>query len=212
VTRAAVWRDDFTLTTTDVATSAQSASANANAADQLTLRARETRDPAERDRLVARAVSHLEKALRIHPRYQRAWAILATTQRELRGDLDATLDVYERRFAVDPRGHDAAFNLGTLLLDRRPARRAEAIGYLELAAELRPDDPDPLANLAVGYYRAGETRQAIATLERALRLAPSRLDLHRNLAELLREIGDDAKLEREREAIDALEARVAPGA
>jgi Tfp pilus assembly protein PilF len=188
VLRNPAWRDSYTLFTTDIAVSRDSALANANAADVKLVRASETRDAAERAQLEGEAVAHLETALRIHPRYERALEMLAAAQGR-RGDPDASLAALERLFALNPRRGTVAFNAGTILLQHHPERAADAVRYLERAVEIRPQDADAHANLGVAYYKAGDTPRAIASFERAVTLAPARADHRANLDALRAEAG-----------------------
>ncbi len=123
--------------------------------------------------------------MRIHPRYERALEMLATAHRR-RGEIDAAIAALERLFSVSPRRSNAAFNLGTLLLEHRPERRADAVHFLELAVEAKPGDADARANLGVGYYQSGDAARAIASFERAVELAPGNAS-HRANLDALRE-------------------------
>jgi cytochrome c-type biogenesis protein CcmH/NrfG len=187
VLRNPAWEDNYTLFTTDVAVSSDSALANTNAADVLLTRASESSDAAERARLERDAVAHLETALRIHPRYERALEMLAAAQSR-RGDSESSLSALERLFALNPRRGSVAFNAGTLILQHHPERRADAVRYLEHAVEVQPNDADAHANLGVAYYQSGDTTRAIASLERAVALAPDRSDHRANLEALRAEV------------------------
>jgi protein O-mannosyl-transferase len=183
VLRNPAWQDSYTLFTTDVAVSRESALANANVADVMLIRASETADPGERARLEGDAVAHLETALRVHPRYERALEMLSVAQGR-RGDMDASLATVERLFALNPRRGKVAFNAGTIILERHPERSADAVRYLERAVEIQPDDADARANLGVAYYQTGDLARAIASFERAVALAPDRADHRANLEQL----------------------------
>ena len=183
VLRNPAWKDSYTLFTTDIAVSSGSALANANVADVMLIRASETSDPGERARLEADAVAHLDTALRIHPRYERALEMLSVA-RGRRGDADASLAALERLFALNPRRGKVAFNAGTMILEHHPERSADAVRYLERAVDLDPDDADARANLGVAYYQTGDLARAIASFERAVALAPDRADHRANLEQL----------------------------
>lgn len=183
VLRNPAWKDNYTLFTTDVAVSRESALANANVADVQLIRASETADPGERARLEGDAVAHLETALRVHPRYERALEMLSVAQGR-RGDMDASLATVERLFALNPRRGKVAFNAGTIILEHHPERSADAVRYLERAVEIQPDDADARANLGVAYYQTGDLARAIASFERAVALAPDRADHRANLQQL----------------------------
>jgi Tfp pilus assembly protein PilF len=187
VLRNPAWKDSDTLFTSDVEVSAGSALANANAADVLLIRASATSDGDERVRLQARAVAHLESALRVYPRYERALEMMSVAQGR-RGDSDASLAAVERLFAINPRRGKVAFNAGTLILEHHPERSADAVRYLERAVEIFPGDADAHANLGVAYYQTGELARAIASIERAVALAPTNASHRANLEQLRAEV------------------------
>jgi tetratricopeptide (TPR) repeat protein len=189
VLRNPAWKDSWTLYSTDIATSPQSALLNANLAGMILSRANETADPAERARLEQDAMAHVDTALRIHPRYRNALDILATAHKR-RGEWDGAIAALERLIAIDPRRYNAAFNLGTILLEHRPDRLADAVRYLEQAVELRPRDADAHANLGVAYYQSGDAVRAIDSFERAVALAPDRADHRANLDALRAEAAE----------------------
>lgn len=189
VLRNPAWKDNYTLFTTDIAVSRESALANANLADELLIRASESSDAAQRAQLEGDAVAHLETALRVHPRYERALEMLAAAHKR-RGDREAALAAAERLFALNPRRGQVAFNAGTMILELHPERIADAVRYLERAVEIRPDDADAHANLGVAYYQSGDSARAIASFERAVALAPDRTDHRTNLDALRAEAAD----------------------
>jgi protein O-mannosyl-transferase len=192
VQRNPTWKDSYTLFTTDIAVSSDSALANANAADVELIRASETADASERELLEQAAIGQLEAAVRIHPRYERALEMLATAHRR-RDEFDDAIAALERLFTVNPRRSNVAFNLGTLLLEHRPERRADAVHLLELAVEAQPGDADARANLGVAYYQNGDAARAIAAFERAVELAPGNASHRANLDELRREAAEGAR-------------------
>jgi tetratricopeptide (TPR) repeat protein len=192
VMRNPAWRDNDALFGTDIAVSGDSALANANLADVLLVRASGTADAAQRAQSESEAVEHLEAALRIHPRYERALEMLAAAQSR-RGDYDAALAAAERLFELNPRRGRIAFTAGTLVLEHQRERIADAVRYLERAVEIRPDDADAHANLGVAYYESGDPARAIASFERAVALAPDRAD-HRANLDALRAEAAGAKL------------------
>jgi tetratricopeptide (TPR) repeat protein len=186
VLRNPAWKDSYTLFSTDIAVSKESALLNANLADMLLIRANETADPAERARIEQSAIGYIETALHVHPRYRNALEMLAVA-RGRQGDIESEIVALERLVEIDPRRRNAAFNLGTVILEHRPERVADAVRYLELAVKVRPRDADARANLGVAYYKTGDLARAIASFERAVALAPDRADHRANLEQLLAE-------------------------
>jgi protein O-mannosyl-transferase len=184
--RNPAWKDSYTLFVTDIAVSSESALLHANLADTLLIRASESADASERTRLEQDAREHIDHALRVYPRYRSALEMLATASKR-RGDWDAAIAALERLVDIAPRRYNAAFNLGTMLLEHRPERIRDAVRYLEQAVQIRPGDADAHANLGVAYYQSGDAARAIASFERAVALAPRNQAHRANLDELRRE-------------------------
>jgi tetratricopeptide (TPR) repeat protein len=188
--RSRVWKDDFTLTTTDVEISRNSAQANTAAADFLIVKAQKL-EASQRNAHYERAIAHLERALEIHPHYERALVILAEAYREHAGDLEQAIAFYERAYRIHPHRRNLAYVLGTLHLEREPPDPERAVFYLERAVRMDPRHADAARNLGVAYYRRGDPARAVAILEQALRLRPGDPDLERNLA-VVREMAASA--------------------
>ncbi|MBN2451559.1 MAG: tetratricopeptide repeat protein [Lentisphaeria bacterium] len=85
-----------------------------------------------------------------------------------------------------PRQRTALNNLGELLLRRGAA--AEAVPFFEGATEAKPSDFRPWANLSQAYAAAGRNQDALAAVDRAIRLAPAEEDLEVIRRELLRRL------------------------
>ncbi|MCS5690856.1 tetratricopeptide repeat protein [Cyanobium sp. FGCU-6] len=79
-------------------------------------------------------------------------------------------------------------NLGTLCLLRGDS--AAAVGHLQRALDLRPDDPDLLANLAVALRSQGRLEEALALFRQALGHRPEDPGLLTQLGNILQELGD----------------------
>ena len=124
------------------------------------------------------------------PENFRAHANLGYAYNE-RGRYDEALREYQealRRSAGRPQSQWLiASNVGTALMNL--GRYREALPYVERAMELRPDDPDPVFNLAHLRMSLGDAAQAEALALRALKLNPR----HTTAMNLLAQIRLDAR-------------------
>ena len=116
ITRNKVWKDDYTLFTTDVKTSENSAKSNCSAGGALLERAEKTDDAAEKKELLHRSLTYLRKAITIHPEYVDAWLLLGNAQYQLTGNIDSVMTAYRRILKVDP-GNDKVYNNLIYMLD-----------------------------------------------------------------------------------------------
>jgi tetratricopeptide (TPR) repeat protein len=86
-------------------------------------------------------------------------------------------------------------NLGNLLMQQ--GRTTEAIGPLEKAVALGPDNALCRLTLGVAYLRSGQMRDAQRELERATELEPSNAVAHYQLGRLYKEIHDPKRAKAE---------------
>jgi tetratricopeptide (TPR) repeat protein len=114
-----------------------------------------------------------------------------------REDIAGAIECYRRAIAAKPAFADAHVNLGLLLKEAGDA--AMAIGHLEAADRLRPNDPRILNNLGMVREQI-EQSDAIEDFRRALALDPQSATAAMNLARVL------ASVARHSEAIGVLEA------
>jgi tetratricopeptide (TPR) repeat protein len=97
----------------------------------------------------------------VDARYARAMAYERLDQLDaMQADLRAVL-------AQDPKHYHALNALGYTLADRLPEQVNEAVGYLQRALELKPDDFYVLDSMGWALYRMGELEQALEYLQRA---------------------------------------------
>jgi tetratricopeptide (TPR) repeat protein len=87
------------------------------------------------------------------------------------GDPDAAVDAYERAAGLDPALVAAQVNLAAALLEQ--GRNREALGHLDAALALDPDQPDAWFYRGEALYRDEQVPEAIRAWERAETLAPS---------------------------------------
>ncbi len=111
------------------------------------------------------AVEQLEKAAELDPCHLDALLTLADHYFESY-NLRAARRVLDRVLALDP-GNVEALNLrGLTLLVPREWEKAEA--DFRKALEVKPDDPETLANLGLALYGKGKVEEAVECEERAL--------------------------------------------
>ncbi|MCX6270158.1 MAG: DUF1736 domain-containing protein, partial [Bacteroidetes bacterium] len=115
ISRNPVWKDDYTLYTTDVETSANSAKSNNIAGQWFAWAANQPENEAKRNELRNKALEHLRKAVRIHPAYQDALFQLGNVYYDFRQDVDSTLYCYEQILRLDSNEEHVYKNLGVII-------------------------------------------------------------------------------------------------
>ena len=119
----------------------------------------------------AEALATYDAALKRFPRalpllYNRA--MLLAEQNKL---TDAERD-FKLIIAIDPNNADALNSLGYLLVDSHQ-RLPEAMGYIERAFSLDPENPATIDSLGWAHYRNGDYEKAIHYLRQALTKMPN---------------------------------------
>lgn len=178
ITRSTVWKDDFTLFTTDVKTSANSAKVRNAAGGALIAKAQEpSTTETDKHNFLRQAIEHLEVARHIHPRYVEP-ALLQANAHLLLGDYDDAINLYEQVLQFDPSKNSAFENL--MLALKRGAQKAggeqrdidTAIRYLTKVLDYQPNDFEALALMGTAQGSKGQHSQAIIYYERAISVNP----------------------------------------
>lgn len=149
------------------------------------------------------AIDALNRAVRLDPKFTRAWVLLGQMYM---GGMQAEPGLHAFRSAVDcdpkqplpykflafaltsiarrteaiqvwqnlakvaPDDQDIASNMGSLLVAEK--RYSDAIPYLESAAKLYPDRPQPIAELGTAYLNSGADDKAAAAFAKVFQLQP----------------------------------------
>lgn len=201
VTRNMVWKNDFTLFTTDVHTSKRSAKVRNAAGGALITAALEPSNTERKKRMIEEAVTHLNEAVAIHPRYKEAYLLLGNAYSYL-NDYSASIRSYEMALAINPYYETAENNL--LIVLREGAKMAggqhqeynTAISYLKRALEIAPNDFESTALLGTAYGSAGDHRNAIIYFTKAISINPDIATTYVNLgfAQLNLGMEEDAQI------------------
>lgn len=101
ITRSMVWKDNFTLFTTDVKTSSNSAKVNVSAAEVLLIAAETERNPVKQAQMINDAIAYLQKAAVIHPSYFGAYD-LAGKAYYMKKNYHMSLQEYMHCYKLDP--------------------------------------------------------------------------------------------------------------
>ena len=167
ITRNAVWKNDFTLFTTDVHTSTNSAKVLNAAGGALTTEAAKLDDGPRKTEMLQQATIHLSKALTIHPGYKNA-ALLLGNAYYYQKDYDKAVKAYEKALRIAPGYTEAEANLAISL--REAGKYAgetlgnvdKALRYLKQSIKLAPDDVETLRLLGIAHGISGDHQSAIS--------------------------------------------------
>jgi Flp pilus assembly protein TadD len=198
ISRNAVWKDNFTLFTTDVAVSENSAKLQNAVGGELLRIYNPSNDQNLRIQKITEAVEHLNKAIEIHPTYKNSYLQLGNANNYLK-NYEQSIQYYNKVLAMDPDDENAINNLGITYRDagryygEEKQDLSNAIKYLQKAYELRPNEYETLRLLGVAYGVSGQQQKAIDFFSKALALDEQNPDALWNLGNAYKYAGDTSK-------------------
>ena len=187
ITRNPVWKDNYTLFTTDVKTSPNSAKLQNSAGGETIQYAMQLKDEGVRNALLEKAVGHLREAVRIHPTYKNAYLLLGNAHNYLRR-YEQALTYYDQALQLDPNYREAINNRALTLRDagkyagEQENNPVKAEAYLRQALEALPNDYETLRLLGVATGIQRKTDEAIRYFSQAAQVEPDNADAWLNLA------------------------------
>jgi len=184
--RMPAWKSNFTLFTTDVETSKNSAKVNNAAAGEYNRVAGLANSTEEQKMWARKALPKSNRALELHPTYKNAFLQKGNAYFYLR-DYETAIEQYKNCLQLDPNDPDANSNLA---LAYRSAGQyygeekqdlSSAVRHLNKAYEMNPNDYETLRLLGVAYGFSGRSDQAIRFFKQALQMKAGEARSYYNL-------------------------------
>lgn len=194
ISRNTIWKDNFTLFTTDVKVSENSAKLQNSVGGELVTKAIKLKDETEKFRLAEEAIPHLKKALEIHPTYHNAYLLLGNAH-FIQLKYDEAIADYENCLRVYPQNKDAEKNIqmayreGGKYYGEKKGDLKKALVYLNKAYELNPNDYETNRLLGVANGVSGNINIAIDYFKKASDINPT-ADAFKNLSTAYYNAGD----------------------
>ena len=184
ISRNRVWMDDFTLFTTDVRVSANSAKCNTSAGGKLIEKADSTESQTLRSQYYLQARKYLAKAVEIYPANINAWLLLGNANLRL-GDFTNSYQSYAYCLRLNPRHPHAANNMLAL------AQRANNSGQFAVSLKayrvvnrLNPGNPETLFGIGNAYRGLQQYDSALIFLKSAVEIKPAYADAWAKMGEI----------------------------
>ena len=186
VDRNRVWKDNYTLFTTDVQNAPNSAKLRNSAGGELIANAILPENAQRREAMLLEAIGHLEVATTIHPTYKNAFLLLGNANNYLE-NYEKAVTYYERALQLDP-GYPEASN--NLFLTLRQAGRyygeqkndlGRSLDFLRRALDREPNDYETLRLLGIASGIGGDHSNAINYFARAAEVEPNNAQAWWNL-------------------------------
>ncbi|XP_022651347.1 cell division cycle protein 27 homolog isoform X2 [Varroa jacobsoni] len=122
-----------------------------------------------RQKLHSQAVEQLEKACRLHPRFQYAFTLLGHEYAN-NEELEKAMQVYRRALAVNANSYLVWSGLASVYMKQEQYSISE--GHWRKAIQLNPENPTLLVHLGVALHQQSKSAEAVRVLSRAIHLEP----------------------------------------
>lgn len=195
VSRNTVWKNNYTLFTTDVKVSSNSAKALNAAGGSLVDAATKEKNETKKRKMLIQSLDYLKTALKIHPKYKNALLISGNANYFL-GNFDESIEFFEKTLSLAPNFDDARKNLGVAYRDagkyygEKENNISKALFYLKKGFEMNPDEYETVRLYGVANAMAGNKQQAIELFTKCIKLEPELAGAYKNLGNAYYNSGD----------------------
>jgi tetratricopeptide (TPR) repeat protein len=178
--RNRAWYSDYTLFTTDVKTSFNSAKSNCSAGGILLDSTDTIADIQRKSNTINQSINYLKRAVTIHPKYFDAWLLLGNAYFKKENSTDSALWCYTTILSYDS-GHELAFQNSMALVNREKNEDTK-LAILEKIRTYKPDDYEVNYLLGTIYGKEkNDLDKAIAYLTKAASVNPQGKDAYIDL-------------------------------
>ena len=208
ISRNRVWHDDYTLFTTDVEVSTNSAKCQ-NAAGGAILDKMDKNDQNIINSESLRAEGHLKKAVEIHPNYAAAHLLLGNALLYQGKHQEAIIE-YETTLQLQPSNRDASSNLALAYRDygkylgEKKSDFSGAQNMLLKSYAMNPDDAETVRLLGVAYGVQNNHNKAVEYFEKLVKMQPNSQGAYKNLRNAYMGLGDEVNVNRVNDIIEKL--------
>lgn len=168
--RNPAWENNYTLFSTDIKYSPNSAKLNSALGGTLIEEAEKNVTAEEKADLLNSATFYLNRAVQIYPNFSVAWNLLGNAHYLKGSPLDSMRFSYSRALQANPANFDANLNFGMVLNANK--RYNESVRLLERAASLQPNSFNAWFHLGDAFYQLGEAGKSLQAFYTAVSLNP----------------------------------------
>lgn len=176
VIRNMAWKDNYTLFTTDIETSKNSAKLRNAVGGEMIAQSSAPENKNKETEMLRTAQVHLQEAIKIHPNYKAAYLLLGNSSNYLK-DYEKSIQYYNQVLAIDANDQNGFNNLGITYRDAgkfygEKGDYARAEKYLNKALEMRGDEYEILRLLGILNGTRGNHPAAIQYFQKAVAKEP----------------------------------------
>jgi protein O-mannosyl-transferase len=197
VTRNPAWQDNYTIFTTDIETSPNSAKLQTSVGGETIEHFKNSTNEVEKKAKITEAIGHLQTALEIHPPFKNPYLLMGNGYFYLQ-DFDKAIANYNKALELDPNFKDVKTNLalvyreGGKTIGQQQQNLPKSIEFLSKAIELDPNDAAAMSYLGTAYGMSNQPQKLIEVLTRALSIRFDKQDAI-NISVAYRQLGNLAK-------------------
>ncbi len=196
ISRSTAWKDNYTLFTTDVKISKNSAKCNVSAAESIIDKAEKEKNSLEATNMFQQAYEYLKHAQQLHPTYYGAYDLAGKAAFHLK-DYTASYEYYKACLQINPEAPVPVNNIYLVSLAATHKKRyAEAEEMLKWVIDFAPDSLHYSLELANVYDYSGNISKSIQVLENLTETHPTYAKAWAKLGEIYgKHMNDVAKSE-----------------
>jgi protein O-mannosyl-transferase len=197
IDRNKAWKDNYTIFTTDIEVSQNSAKLQNSVGGETIERYKNEPNQAIKAAKLKEAIAHVLRATEIHPTYKNPYLLLGNAY-FYTNEFEKSIQAYETALKLDPNYKDAKQNLqlvyrdGGKFIAQQQNNLPRGIEFMQKALDLNPKDVETLSLLGTAYGISQQPQKSIDVLERALALRFDRNDAQ-NISVAYRQLGNFAK-------------------
>ena len=183
IDRNAAWKDNYTIFTTDIKTSFNSAKLQNSVGGEMIEKFNKETNTELRQKGLVEAIGHIDKAIEIHPTYKNAYLLRGNAHLYLK-EYDKSIIDYLNALRLDTKYQDAKNNL--VVVYREAGKDAaqqqhdipKGIDYFVKALEINPKETEILSLLGTAYGLTNQPLKSIDVLERSLAVRYDKSDVN----------------------------------
>ncbi len=178
INRNQVWKDDFKLFTSDVSSQTRSAKLLNAAGGALSNEAAKLQDGPQKNKMLNEAITHLQKAITIHPTYRNAYLLLGNSYYYSKRYKEA-IEYYDRCLQISPGYGEVMKNFPIVLreggkhMGQVTKDFDQAQAWLTRAYNMNPQDFETCRLLGITFGIKKKHLQAIEYFQKALTIKPN---------------------------------------
>jgi tetratricopeptide (TPR) repeat protein len=178
ISRNPAWKDNYTLFLSDINSSPNSAKLRNALGGETIAQAQKEKDPKKQTAMFDEAMTHLQKAVEIHPRFKNAYLLMGNSY-NYKKDFEKAIENYKKCLEIEPDDKDAKHNLsityryyGIYYLEQKKDI-PNAIRCLEEVYKYKPDDIESIRMLGLAAGLKGDHSKAIEHLTKVIQKLPN---------------------------------------